>query len=168
MAGVLEVIGAVGQIRDAVSSMKREESRREFDYPNEHFARVGHALSDIHFDDEGILSVLRKIVAESKLTEEDRERLVEFNQREELVNSALENLVLDHGRKARNSIKQSAIISQIRGRKFSLRSAVQIAINEAVTFDKEVNINEVARLVTEIEALNHDIQEAEHALRQYI
>ena len=168
MASVLEVIVAVAQIREAVSSMQRKESRQEFGYPNEHFARVGHALSDIHFDDEGILAVLRKIVANEKLTGEDRERLVEFNQREELMGSALENLVLDHGRKARNSIKQSAIISQIRGRKVTLRSAVQIAINEAITFDEDVNVDEVARLVAEIEALNQDIQEAEHALRRYI
>ena len=167
MAGILEVIGALGQIREAVSSMKREESRLEFDYPNEHFARVGHALSDIHFSDTGILGVLRKFVADEKLTDEDRKRLVDFNQREENMRNALENLVLDHGRKARNSIKQSAIIGQIRGRKFTLRSAVQIAINEAITFDKDVNVNEVAQLVAEIEALNEDIQEAEHALRLY-
>lgn len=168
MASVLEVIGAVAQIREAVSSMKRQENRQEFDYPNEHFARVGHALSDIHFDDGGILAVLRKIVDSDELTEEERESLVEFNQREEPVRNALENLVLDHGRKARNSIKQSSIIGQIRGRKFTLRSAVQTAINEAITFDQAVNVDEVARLVAEIEALNRDIQEAEHALRQYI
>jgi len=148
--------------------MKREKSRKEFDYPNEHFARIGRALSDIHFDDGGILAVLRKIVADGKLSEEDRGRLVEFNQQEEQMRNALENLVLDHGRKSRNSIKQSAIIGQIRGRKFTLRDAVQIAINQAITFEEDVNIDEVARLVAEIEALNHDIQEAEHELRQYI
>lgn len=165
---ILEVIGAITQIREAVSSMKREEPRQEFGYPNEHFARVGHALSDIYFSDQGILAVLRKIVAEEKLTEEDEERLLEFNQREEPVRNALEKLVLDHGRKARNSIKQSAIIGQLRGRKSTLRNAVQIAINEAITFNYDVNIDEVARLVAEIEALNRDIQDAEHALRRYV
>lgn len=168
MASLLEVIVAVGQIREAVSSMKRARSREEFDYPNDHFARIGQALSDIHFDDEGILAVLRKIVANEKLAKEDRERLVEFNQWEEPLRNALENLVLDHGKKARNSIKQSAIIRNIRGRKITLRSAVQIAINQAITFDEGVNVDEVARLVAEIEALNRDIQEAEHELRQYI
>lgn len=168
MANVLEVIGAVTQIREAVSAMKREKSRQEFDYPNEHFARIGQALSDIHFDDEGVLSVLRKIVASEELAEEDRKRLVEFNQREEPMRNALEGLVLDHGRKARNSIKQSTIIGQIRGRKFTLRSAVQIAINEAITFDQDVSVDEVAQLIAEIEALNRDIEEAEHELRQYI
>lgn len=168
MASVLEVIGAVGQIREAVSSMKREKSRQEFDYPNEHFARIGRALSDIHFDDKGILAVLRKIVANEKLAKGDRERLIEFNQWEEPMRNALENLVLDHGKKARNSIKQSAIIGNIRGRKITLRSAVQTAINQAITFDEGVNVGEVAQLVAEIEALNQDIQEAEHELRQYI
>ena len=168
MTGILDILGAVTQIRDAVSYLKREETRQEFDYPNEHFARIGHALSDIHFNDDGILSVLRKIVAETKIMDKDLERLVEFNQWEEPMRNALENLVLDHGKKARNSIKQSVIIDQIRGRKLTLRSAVQMAINEAITFDKDVNIGEVARLVEEIEALNHDIQEAEHALRNYI
>ena len=168
MSSVLEVIGVIRLIRGAISSMKREETRQEFEYPNEHFARIGHALSDIHFDDEGILAVLRKIVAGDELREEDRARLVEFNQREEPVKNALENLVLDHGRKARNSIKQSAIFGQICGRKFTLRSAVQAAINEAITFDQAANVDEVARLVAEVEALNLDIQEAEHALRKYI
>ena len=70
-------------------------------------------------------------------------------------------------RKARNSIKQSVIIGQLRGRKSTLRNAVQIAINEAITFDHDVDIDEVARLVTEIEDLNREIQDAEHALRRY-
>jgi hypothetical protein len=50
----LEVIGAVGQIRAAVSSMTREASQQEFGYPNKHFAQIGGALSDVYFDDQGI------------------------------------------------------------------------------------------------------------------
>jgi len=168
VTSVLEVIGAVGQIRAAVSSMTREASQQEFGYPNKHFAQIGGALSDVYFDDQGILAVLRKIVAKGRLTEEDRARLVEFNQLEEPMRNAMEKLVLDHGRKAQNSIKQSAIIGKIRGYKFTLRSAVQIAINEAITFDQDVDFDEVARLINEIEALNCDIQDAEHALRRYV
>lgn len=168
MTIILDVITAVTQIRSAVTSMKREETRREFDYPNEHFARIGHALSDIHFADEGILEVMRKIVNKQVISEEDHSRLVEFNQREEPIRNALGNLMLDHGRKARNSIKQSATLRMIARNKISLRNAIQTALNEAITFDEEVKVAEVTRLLSEIEALNRDIQEAEHTLRRYI
>lgn len=167
MASVLEVLGAVTQIREVVAALKSEKTRQEFGYPNEHFARIGEALSDIYFSDDGILAVLRKIVVGQNVDDEDLARLVEFNQREEPVRNATENLVLDFGKGARNSIKQSAIIGQIRGRKITLRSAVQIAINEALTFNDQVNVDEVSALVAEIEALNRDIQEAEHELRQF-
>lgn len=167
MASVLEVIGAVAQIREAVSALKDDKNRRELGYPNDHFARIGQALSDIYFYDEGILAVLRKIVDGQNVDDGDIARLVEFNQREEPVRNATENLVLDFGKRARNSIKQSAVIGQIRNRKITLRSAIQIAINEALTFNDQLNLEEVSALVAEIEALNRDIQEAEHELRQF-
>ncbi|WP_370163201.1 MULTISPECIES: hypothetical protein [Alphaproteobacteria] len=167
MATVLEMLGAVAQIREAVSALKDEKTRREFGYPNDHFARIGEALSDIYFPDDGILVVLRKIVGGEEVDERDMARLVEFNQREEPVRSATENMVLDYGKGARNSIKQSAVIGQIRNRKITLRGAVQIAINEALTFNHKLNLEEVSALIAEIEALNQDIQEAEHELRQF-
>ena len=167
MASVLEVLGAVTQIREAVSALKHEKTRQEFGYPNDHFARIGQALSDIYFSEDGILSVLRKIVDRQNVDDDDMERLVEFNQREEQVRNATENLVLDFGKRSRNSIKQSAIIGQIRNRKITLRSAVQIAINEALTFDEVLDLEEVSALVTAIEALNQEIQDAEHELRQF-
>lgn len=168
MANIIEVISAVSQIRDAVSALREDSSRSEFGYPNEHFARIGQALSDIYFPENGILSVLKKIKDSESLDAADKKRLVEFNQLEEPLRNAMENLVLDHGRRARNSIQQSQIIGNIRGRKITLRSAVQAAINEAITFDHGIDIAEVAVLVEEIEALNQDIGQAEHELRQFM
>jgi hypothetical protein len=168
MPSIVEVIGAVAQIRDAISSLSKVDTRREFGYPNDHFARIGRALSDIYFPEEGILSVLRKLALGDKLSLADKQRLVEFNQREEPLRNAIENLVLDYGIRSRNSIQQSRIISDIRGRKITLRSAIQLAINEAVTFDKKVPVEQIASLVVEIEALNRNIEQAEHDLRQFM
>lgn len=168
MPNFVEVIGALGQIREAVSALKNDKGRREFGYPNEHFTRIGQALSDIHFSEDGILHVLKRIEATDTIDDEDRRRLVEFNQIEEPMRSSMEDLILDHGRKSRHSLKQSSIINDIRGRKRTLRHAVQSAINHALTFDSEIDMAEVAELVAEIEALNQDIEEAEHALRVFL
>ena len=167
MTSILEVISAVAQVREAIASLRSGKGRKEFTYPNEHFARIGNSLSGIYFEDDGILFLLRKIQSGVKLDDNDRILLREFNQREEIVNNHIENLVLDHGRRARNSIQQSRIISAIAGRKVSLREAIQRSINEAITFDKKIDLSEISALIREIELLNDEIGRAEHDLRQF-
>jgi hypothetical protein len=168
MTGILEVIGSISELRKAIALLKSPEGRKEFSYPNDHFKRIGAALSTIYFPENGILSVLRKIEASEKIDDGDLGTLSDFNQREYQVSDAIDNLVLDYGKSARNSIKQSRIFADIKSRKMSVRGAVQSAVNEALTFGKHVLPNDVAPLIAEIEQLNRDIEEAEHELRQFI
>ncbi|WP_022723456.1 hypothetical protein [Rhodopseudomonas sp. B29] len=168
MIEIKEIIDVIQITKSAISSLRSNKSRSEFGYPNEHFRKIGSALSAIYFPPDGILFVLKRIARSAAVTEQDKESLRKFNDREEIISNAIENLVLDYGKNAKNSIRQARIIESIRGRKLSIRSAIQFAINEALTFDRPVNHEYVGRLVSAIEDLNLQIEETEHELRRIL
>jgi hypothetical protein len=168
MTAILELIDVVSAVREAVSAVGDADARREFKYPNDHFRAIGVALSEIYFRPDGILAVLEGIANGEKPDPAARGRLVEFNQCEGKVDRALDALVLDHGKRARNSIRQSTVMRMIRSSKMTVREGIQFAVNQAVTFDEAVDLEEVSRLIAQIKTLNEEIEKAEHDLRQFL
>jgi hypothetical protein len=167
MSGLLEVLGFVSYFRDEVRTIKENHRTSEFGFPNKHFARIGGALAYIYFPPDGILSVLKKLASGAMLDDVDKAKLVEFNQREAGIQMSMEQLILDRGRRAPNSLLQTRIMNNLQMSKGTLREGIQNTINHAVTFDEDIDREIVKALVDQIERLNREIEQAEHDLRSF-
>lgn len=160
--GIPVLIDAVKAVREAVSEKLPDKN---FTYPNKKFQRIGAALHSIYFADNGILGVLNRIAAGEKVTEKDLSDLVEFNQIEVPIWSAMNALDVGFGHTEGHSMEQYRIFHHVRDVKRSLRRNVQLAINEAVTLGTPIDIKEVSNLIVEIQKLNRVIEKVDHSLR---
>ncbi len=134
-------------------------------YANDAYAQIGAALDVIHFDRDGVLSVLRALAEHRPITPDLRERIFTFNQIGPDVDRALRKLV-DAGADRENlSIADRDRLKAIVEVKAGVRWDIQQVANQAVNMNAPYEPADMARLVAGIEALNERIQAAETVLR---
>jgi hypothetical protein len=125
--------------------------------------QVCKALRTLYFTPKGLLGLLKELergngVASNEL----RERLINFNDREWQVSRALDALDFEQlQRDLRLSLATAKTLDQIRLGKMSLRRDIQEEVNYYGQRGRKPNLDKLRALVGAIEELNSKIEEAE-------
>lgn len=159
---VIEAIAATAQILDFTEKLRAlltaEPSRRLQLKP------VIKALETIYFTPNGLVGALRKMQSGVPETQElVQAALIEFNQIEEDVHSAVRQLSFESLSDCGLTFKQRRVLEELAYGKLVLRSHLQDGLNQSLTFGEPVDQSLVDSFIAKIEALNHSIEVLEEA-----
>ena|SRR5258708_5329682 len=125
--------------------------------------QICRALRMLYFTPNGILSLLRELERSNGIASDElRERLINFNDREWEVGRALEALDFDRLQQdLRLSLATVNTLEQIRHGKINLRRNIQEEVNYYGQRGVRPDLNKVRALIAGIEELNSEIEETE-------
>ncbi len=152
----IEIITAV----DAAS-----KDRRATEYRSKRDILV-RALRELYFTPSGTRSLLKSLAQGERPAQEDIKAILsEFNDAEWSVGREIENLDFDLLINSKSiTLEAAEQLHELRYGKSQLRSRLQGALNEPLTFGQPIDPGEAQALLEEVEALNRRISTLERSL----
>ncbi|MFT4794655.1 MAG: DNA-binding transcriptional MerR regulator [Paracoccaceae bacterium] len=152
-------IKTVGEIRSASRQAKNDHEKREL-------LTIIQALRRIYFTPKGIRSILMGISEGIQPSQPQIDALIEFNDAEWEVGRALQKLDLIDAPISPLSLRTQRVLSQISYGKVRLRRDIQSALNQALTYDQQVEPQMAVELLGVIQILNDAIEDADESIMQ--
>jgi hypothetical protein len=126
------------------------------------------ALGVIYFTPSGLISALKLLRDGAQPDDANvQAALLDFNQIEPEVHAAVRNLSFDVLSNSGLSLKQRRVLEEIAFGKLALRSRLQYALNETLTFGRPVESGLLTEFIEQIEAVNAKIEELDEMIGSY-
>ncbi len=160
---ILEGIAAANEVLDF--SKKIGELLSAEPTQKKRLKPIVRALSAIYFTPNGLVRALKQLASGDEPKNADvQAALLEFNQIEPTVHEAVRTLSFDSLANSGLSLRQRRVLDEVAYGKLSLRSDLQMALNESLTFGRKVDLDEVKSLIQRVETLNKAIEDLEESL----
>lgn len=160
---VADIISGIQLLKDLVEWIGDNRTKAvQVTGEDPHF--LHYALSTIHFDDRGILSVLRAVADGAEIRPAHRSILLDFHYAGPEVGIALLRLEEAFSDAAGLSIKQRKALRGLIPLKSEVRAQVGRLFAEETGFGTDVAVSDVANLVARIEHLNMAIESVDETL----